>query len=59
MEGVMTQAIGTSPVWRSAVAAALGVAATEATVLLQGESGTGKEFVAEYGLEKPAHIGLA
>ena len=43
----MTQAIGSSPVWRSVVAAALRVAATEVTVLLQGESGTGKELVAQ------------
>src|SRR5262245_41850490 len=39
-------AIGSSPAWRAVVAAALRVAATEATVLLQGESGTGKEVVA-------------
>src|SRR5215831_9067549 len=43
----MTQAIGSSPIWRSVVAAALRVAATEVTVLLQGESGTGKEVVAQ------------
>jgi transcriptional regulator with PAS, ATPase and Fis domain len=41
-----TSPIGSSPAWQSVVAAALRVAATEATVLLQGESGTGKEVVA-------------
>src|SRR5882762_9075473 len=39
-------AIGSSPGWRSVLAAALRVATTDATVLLQGESGTGKEVVA-------------
>ena len=39
-------AIGASPAWEAVVAAALRVAATEATVLLQGESGTGKEVIA-------------
>jgi transcriptional regulator with PAS, ATPase and Fis domain len=43
---VGTTAIGASPAWDSVVAAALRVAATEATVFLQGESGTGKEVVA-------------
>jgi transcriptional regulator with PAS, ATPase and Fis domain len=38
--------IGSSPAWQEVVAAALRVAATEATVLLQGESGTGKEVIA-------------
>jgi transcriptional regulator with PAS, ATPase and Fis domain len=42
----MTTAIGASPAWKQAVAAALRVAPTEATVLLQGESGTGKEVIA-------------
>src|SRR6478672_5232747 len=46
-EDVMTQAIGSSSVWRSVVAAATRVAKTEVTVLLQGESGTGKELVAQ------------
>jgi len=41
-----TAAIGCSPAWQGVVAAALRVATTEATVLLQGESGTGKEVVA-------------
>jgi transcriptional regulator with PAS, ATPase and Fis domain len=39
-------AIGSSPAWQRVVAAAVRVAATEATVFLQGESGTGKEVVA-------------
>ena len=39
-------AIGSSPAWQGVLAAALRVATTEATVLLQGESGTGKEIVA-------------
>jgi transcriptional regulator with PAS, ATPase and Fis domain len=39
-------AIGLSPAWLGVLAAAVRVAATEATVLLQGESGTGKEVVA-------------
>ncbi len=39
-------AIGSSPAWRAVVAAAMRVAATEATVVLLGESGTGKEVVA-------------
>jgi transcriptional regulator with PAS, ATPase and Fis domain len=39
-------AIGSSPAWQSVRAAAVRVAATEATVFLQGESGTGKEVVA-------------
>jgi len=39
-------AIGSSPAWLEAVAAAARVSRTEATVLLQGESGTGKEVVA-------------
>src|SRR5262245_48202878 len=39
-------AIGSSPVWRSVIASARRVAATEATVFLQGESGTGKEVLA-------------
>src|SRR6195256_6612347 len=39
-------AIGSSPAWQGVLAAALRVATTEATVLLQGESGTGKEVVA-------------
>jgi transcriptional regulator with PAS, ATPase and Fis domain len=43
----MTQALGSSSVWRSVVAAATRVAKTEVTVLLQGESGTGKELVAQ------------
>jgi transcriptional regulator with PAS, ATPase and Fis domain len=38
--------IGSSPAWQEVVAAALRVAATEATVFLQGESGTGKEVIA-------------
>jgi transcriptional regulator with PAS, ATPase and Fis domain len=38
--------IGSSPAWQEVVTAALRVAATEATVLLQGESGTGKEVIA-------------
>jgi transcriptional regulator with PAS, ATPase and Fis domain len=42
----MTTAIGASPAWQQAVAAAVRVAPTEATVLLQGESGTGKEVIA-------------
>ena len=42
----MTTAIGTSPAWKQVVAAAVRVAPTEATVLLQGESGTGKEVIA-------------
>src|SRR6195256_1864775 len=39
-------AIGSSPAWLGVLAAAMRVAKTEATVLLQGESGTGKEVVA-------------
>src|ERR1700704_2109647 len=39
-------AIGSSPAWQGVLAAAVRVATTEATVLLQGESGTGKEVVA-------------
>src|SRR5229473_3443536 len=39
-------AIGSSPGWRTVLAAAFRVATTETTVLLQGESGTGKEVVA-------------
>jgi len=42
----MTTAIGASAAWRQVVAAAVRVAPTEATVLLQGESGTGKEVIA-------------
>jgi len=38
--------IGSSRLWRQALAYAAKVAATEATVLLTGESGTGKEVVA-------------
>jgi transcriptional regulator with PAS, ATPase and Fis domain len=38
--------IGSSPAWQGVLVAALRVATTEATVLLQGESGTGKEIVA-------------
>ena len=43
---VRADAIGVSPAWEAVVAAALRVAATEATVFLQGESGTGKEVIA-------------
>jgi transcriptional regulator with PAS, ATPase and Fis domain len=43
---VRADAIGASPAWQAVVAAALRVAATEATVFLQGESGTGKEVIA-------------
>jgi transcriptional regulator with PAS, ATPase and Fis domain len=43
---VLADAIGASPVWEAVVAAALRVAATDATVFLQGESGTGKEVIA-------------
>jgi two-component system response regulator HydG len=39
-------AIGSSPAWQGVLAAAVRVAATEATVFLQGESGTGKEVIA-------------
>jgi len=39
-------AIGSSLAWQGTLAAAMRVAATEATVFLQGESGTGKEVVA-------------
>jgi transcriptional regulator with PAS, ATPase and Fis domain len=39
-------AMGSSAAWQSVRAAAVRVAATEATVFLQGESGTGKEVVA-------------
>jgi transcriptional regulator with PAS, ATPase and Fis domain len=39
-------AIGSSPAWQGVLTAALRVAMTEATVLLQGESGTGKEVIA-------------
>ena len=39
-------AVGSSPAWQRVVTAAMRVAATEATVLLQGESGTGKEVIA-------------
>ena len=39
-------AIGSSPAWQGVLAAAMRVAATEATVFLQGESGTGKEVIA-------------
>jgi transcriptional regulator with PAS, ATPase and Fis domain len=39
-------AIGSSAEWQNVRAAAMRVAATEATVFLQGESGTGKEVVA-------------
>jgi len=38
--------VGSSRLWRQALAYAAKVAATEATVLLTGESGTGKEVVA-------------
>ncbi len=40
-------AIGSSPAWQGVLAAAVRVATTEATVLLQGESGTGKEVIAQ------------
>jgi transcriptional regulator with PAS, ATPase and Fis domain len=40
--------IGQSDVWQRALARALRVASTDATVLLQGESGTGKEVVARF-----------
>jgi transcriptional regulator with PAS, ATPase and Fis domain len=40
-------AIGSSPPWQGVLAAAVRVATTEATVLLQGESGTGKEVIAQ------------
>ena len=43
---VCADAIGSSPAWLSVLAAAVRVAKTEATVLLQGESGTGKEVIA-------------
>ena len=39
-------AIGSSPAWLAVLTAAVRVAKTEATVLLQGESGTGKEVIA-------------
>src|ERR1700704_1127212 len=39
-------AIGSSPAWLGVLTAAVRVAKTEATVLLQGESGTGKEVIA-------------
>jgi transcriptional regulator with PAS, ATPase and Fis domain len=39
-------AIGSSPAWLDVLTAAVRVAKTEATVLLQGESGTGKEVIA-------------
>jgi len=41
-----TSAIGCSTAWHTVLAAAVRVAATEATVFLEGESGTGKEVVA-------------
>jgi transcriptional regulator with PAS, ATPase and Fis domain len=44
--GELTTAIGFSPAWQEVLAAAVRVAPTEATVLLQGESGTGKEVIA-------------
>src|SRR5258706_9861594 len=39
-------AIGSSPAWLDVLTAAVRVAKTEATVLLQGESGTRKEGIA-------------
>jgi transcriptional regulator with GAF, ATPase, and Fis domain len=39
-------AIGSSPAWQRVLAAAVRVATTEATVLLQGESGT-EQFLAD------------
>jgi transcriptional regulator of acetoin/glycerol metabolism len=68
---LMTQAIGTSPVWRSAVAAALRVARIERylhetewnkakTARRLGLSRT-KLYgrLRQHGLEEPANIGLA
>jgi transcriptional regulator with PAS, ATPase and Fis domain len=40
--------VGRSVEWQRVMAAAVRVAATEATVFLQGESGTGKEVVARF-----------
>ena len=48
---------GTSAAWRSVLARAARVAATEATTCLEGESGTGKEVVARFIHSRSARRG--
>src|SRR5882672_10158634 len=49
--------VGSSRLWRQALAYAAKVAGTEATVLLTGESGTGKEVIAHLIHEGSRHAG--
>src|SRR6267143_3532787 len=49
--------VGSSRLWRQALAYAAKVAGTEATVLLTGESGTGKEVIAHLIHESSRHAG--